>query len=241
MPGNLQHGVWFRLVILQVLESDIKQQPSTGSKRSLHFYITNLFIETAIKYHSWRYSAGELTSVPMTHQPALERGNEFIIHSSSLMEQNFQSLILASTVPLPWFKRFCSFSLELDSKWGQDWDPVSKICSGFAQGSLPLCMTRTKQAGLCSKGCEAAHLFGWLRVRTNDFYQFLEDLGEVVKCGNIENVLEVLLQQDAVELNWVSSWDTHSNDTDPWNTSLTQWKQKCLSSEFPNPSSQSSC
>lgn len=172
-------------MILQVLEPDIKHQTSTGFKRSLHFYITNLFIETDIKHHSLRYSVGELTSIPMTHQPALERGDEFITHSSSLTEQNFQSLILAYTIPLPWFQRFCSLFLGLDSKWGQ---------GDFAQGRrLPLFMTRAKQAGLCSKGCEAAHLLGWLRVRTNDFYQLLEDLGEVIKCGDIENVLEVLL------------------------------------------------
>ena len=87
MSSNLQHGVWLRLVILQVLEPDIKHQPSTGLKRSLCFFITNLFIETAIKYHCWRYFADELTSIPMTHRLALEEGNEFIILPSALPPQ----------------------------------------------------------------------------------------------------------------------------------------------------------
>lgn len=87
MSGNLQRGVWLRLVILQVLEPDIKQQPSIGFKRSLCFYITNLFIETAIKYLCWRYSADKLPSIPMTHQPELEEGNEFTVHLSALLPQ----------------------------------------------------------------------------------------------------------------------------------------------------------
>lgn len=85
-------------------------------------------------------------------------------------------------------------------------------------------------------GDEAAHLptrqLGprRLRIRANNFYQLSEDLGEVIKCADVENILEVLLQQDAVELSRVGSWDTHSNDADSWNTSLSQWKQKCLRS-----------
>lgn len=67
------------------------------------------------------------------------------------------------------------------------------------------------------------HLSRWdlgpwkLRVRTNGFYQLLEDLGEVVEGADVENVLGVLLQQDPVELHGVSSRHTHSNDTEPWN------------------------
>lgn len=71
-----------------------------------------------------------------------------------------------------------------------------------------LCLTHSKPDLLPGVG---THLFqrdlgSWeLRIRTNGFYQLLEDLGEVVEGADVENVLGVLLQQDPVELHGVSS------------------------------------
>lgn len=115
MSGNLQHGGWLRLVILQALEPDIKQQPSAGLKRSLCFYITNLLIETAIKYHCWKYSAEELTSVPLIRQPRLEEGNTSKCSAVALFNKTSKAIFW-----LPQFHpldiKLCSLSLGLDSE-----------------------------------------------------------------------------------------------------------------------------